>query len=183
MLDTFKELIAHQYEAALCTLGLCIDECPEPAWNAPIASLAFCQVAFHTLFFTDYYLGENEKALRTQQFHRDHSSFFRDYEELQPRKQQLLYPRSGVKAYLAHCRSKASSVVFAETAEILSARCGFQHREFSRAELHIYNIRHIQHHAAQLGLRLRLDFGQQIPWIGSGCPEGRGIPKRSCEQE
>ena len=40
-----------------------------------------------------------------------------------------------------------------------------------RAELHVYSIRHIQHHAAQLSLRLRLDAGVAIPWIGVGWRE------------
>jgi len=38
----------------------------------------------------------------------------------------------------------------------------------SRAELHIYNIRHIQHYAAQLSLRLRLDTEVDIPWVSHG---------------
>jgi hypothetical protein len=34
--------------------------------------------------------------------------------------------------------------------------------------LQIYNIRHIQHHAAQLIERVREDAGIAIPWVGSG---------------
>src|SRR5688572_25174630 len=33
MVDTFKKLIANQFEAALCTLNTCIDRCPESSWN------------------------------------------------------------------------------------------------------------------------------------------------------
>ena len=71
MLDTFKELIANQSEAALCTLNTCIDRCSETAWDAPVGNHPFCQVAFHTLFFTDYYLGPDEESFRRQPFHRD----------------------------------------------------------------------------------------------------------------
>jgi hypothetical protein len=49
--------------------------------------------------------------------------------------------------------------------------CGFARRTFSRAELYAYNTRHIQHHAAQLSLRLRIDAGVDIPWIGLGWRE------------
>jgi hypothetical protein len=168
VIDTLKQLLAHQYEAALKTLGLCIRACPEPAWNAPVANLAFCQVAFHTLFFADYYLGQNEAALRDQALHRERPDFFRDYEELEPRKPELLYERPDVNIYLAHCLNKAAAAVAAETAKVLSRPCGFPRKEFSRAELHVYNIRHIQHHAAQLSLRLRLDSGVDIPWVRSG---------------
>jgi hypothetical protein len=168
MLDIYKDLIASQFEAALCTLDICIDRCPDESWDAPVANLAFCQAVFHVLFFTDYYLGSEEQDLLQQPFHQQHKDYFRDYEELQPRKQELLYDRPTTKSYLQHCRSKAADVIAAETAELLNGPSGFKAREFSRAELHLYSIRHIQHHAAQLSLRLRLDHGVDVPWVGSG---------------
>ena len=168
MLETFKDTLAHQYEAALCTLNACIDGCPETAWNAPVANLAFCQVAFHALFFTDLYLGPSIGSLREQQFHRDNAHIFRDYEELEDRKQQLIYEKHVIKTFLGHCRQKTLQVVAGETVDSLAARSDFDSLKFSRAELHVYNIRHIQHHAAQLSLRLRLDFGHDMRWFGSG---------------
>ena len=80
----------------------------------------------------------------------------------------LLYDRVTMKAYLEHCRKKGTASLAEETVNSLSARCGFSRREFSRAELYVYNIRHIQHHAAQLALRLRLDYQEDTPWFGSG---------------
>jgi hypothetical protein len=171
MLESFKELIARQYEAAFCTLNVCIDRCPDANWNLPVANLKFCQVAFHTLFFADYYLGTSPAALRLQKFHPNNAHVFRDYEELEDRRQQLLYERADVKRYLAHCRNKAREVIGEETADVLAARCGFPPKTVSRAELHVYNLRHLQHHAAQLSLRLRLDAEVDVPWIGSGWRE------------
>ncbi len=168
MLETFKELIAHQLEAALCTLNACLEQCPEAAWNAPVGNHQFCQVAFHTLFYTDYYLGPNDESFRRQPFHRNHARFFGDYEEFEDHPPTSLYDKASIKTYLQHCRTKASATIAAETAQTLMGPSGFDRRTFSRAELHVYNIRHIQHHAAQLSLRLRLDAEQAIPWIGSG---------------
>jgi hypothetical protein len=31
MLETFKEVLANQFHAALCTLSTCIDRCPDAA--------------------------------------------------------------------------------------------------------------------------------------------------------
>ena len=45
---------------------------------------------------------------------------------------------------------------------------GFFWRESSRAELHVYNLRHIQHHAAQLGLRFQLAGGAPLEWVSEG---------------
>lgn len=168
MVDTLKELLARQFEAALCTLDACIEHCPATAWDAPVANLAFCQAVFHTLFHTDCYLGPNTESLRQQVFHRDNADFFRDYEELEDRKQQLLYDKKSIITYMAFCRRKGSEVIAAETADTLNARCGFDWLPFSRAELYVYIIRHTQHHAAQLILRLRLSADMDIPWAKSG---------------
>lgn len=168
MLDIFKELIANQFEAALCTLDTCIDRCPETAWDTRIGKYPFNQVVFHTLFFTDYYLGRDAEALRPQQFHRDNPEFFADYEQLEYREPVTLYDRASLKKYMQHCRQKASDVIVSETADSLSSPSGFARRDFSRAELYVLTIRHIQHHAAQLSLRLRINADLEMPWVGSG---------------
>ncbi len=167
VIDTFKKIVANQFEATLCTLNICINKCPQTAWNAPVGNLKFCQVVFHTLFFTDFYLGPNAELFRDQPFHRKNKDFFRHYEELEDRPQVLLYDKPAIKKYLKHCRAKALEVVAAESSKVLIGPSGFR-RGRSRAELHLYSIRHIQHHAAQLSLRLRVDHGISIPWIASG---------------
>lgn len=171
MIDTFKELTANQFEAALCMLNACIDRCPDGSWNSRVANNKFCQVVFHTLFYTDFYLGQDEGSFRRQPFHLTNAEFFGDYEEFEDRAPILLYDKASVKTYLEHCRNKGSEMLAAESADTLSARSGFKWRNFSRAELHVYNIRHIQHHTAQLSLRLRLDTNEGIPWVGSGWRE------------
>jgi hypothetical protein len=170
MLDTYKDLTIRQFQAALCTLNACITRCPDAAWNAPVAGLKFCQAAFHVLFFTDFYLGDDERAFKTQPFHQDRPDFFRDYEEFAHRQQTLLYDKPTTQAYLQHCRTKAEQTIPAESAEVLAASSKLR-PQLTRAELHVYNLRHIQHHAAQLSLRLRLDHRVDIPWIGYGWRE------------
>jgi hypothetical protein len=169
MLKTVVELIARQFEAALCTLAVCVDRCPGASWNGPVANLAFCQVAFHTLFYADYYLGPDDDSFRQQVYHREHAEVFRDYEELEDRPQRLLYDKAAIRDYLAFCGRKLRDALAAETEESLPGSCGFRRRgDLSRAELYVYNLRHVQHHAAQLSLRLRLDVHEDIPWIAAG---------------
>lgn len=168
MLEAYKELIGRQYEAALCMLGACIERCPEDRWHEPVANLTFCQAAFHTLFFTDVYLDRDLESVRAQPFHDAHASEFADYEELAGRVQRLLYERPFVREYLRHCREKAGRTLAVADEESLAARAAFEWLDLSHAELHVYNIRHVHHHAAQLSLRLRLDTGEGVPWVGSG---------------
>lgn len=170
MLELTKTILVSQMDAALRTLSTCIDRCPDALWDGPVCDLKFCQAVFHTLFFTDCYLGRDTESLKQQAFHRDHPEFFRNYEELEDKLQTLLYDRPTIRKYLDHCRQKAAEVIGAETAESLTATCGFPWLGFARAELHMYNTRHIQHHAAQLSLRLRLDTGDGVPWTRAGDP-------------
>lgn len=171
MIETTKRLLASQYEASLCTLGHCIVRCPDKLWNARVAKFQFCQVAFHTLFFADYYLESDPESLRRQPFHLANPSLFADYEELLDREPVMLYEKPQIETYLAFCRKKAVTTMASETGESLCAPVKFPRKSFSRAELHVYNIRHIQHHAAQLILRLRLDSDVDVPWIGAGWRE------------
>jgi len=168
MRDTLAELLAHQYEASLCTLNLAVVRCPESSWNERVAAWKFCQVAFHAVFFADVYLQPSDDiaALKRQAFHVEHKAHFRDYEELEDREQVLLYEKSFVLSYLKDVRRKAQDVIGRESVDELAGPSGFPRRKCSRAELHVYNIRHIQHHAAQLSLRLRLDTDVEIPWVG-----------------
>jgi hypothetical protein len=173
MLETLKQLLGNQYEAALGTLNLCVVRCPEQSWNECVAKWKFCQAAFHAVFFADLYLQPTDdvEAFKRQVFHVEHKADFRDYEELQDRPQVLLYEKAFVLDYLQHVRRKAQETSARESADVLAGGSGFHWRKCSRAELHVYNIRHVQHHAAQLSLRLRLDSALDIPWVGHAWKE------------
>jgi hypothetical protein len=141
--------------------------CPDGSWNERVAEWTFCQAAFHAVFFADVYLQPTDDvgAFKGQAFHAEHKSAFRDYEEMEDRPPVLRYEKPFVLDYLRHVRRKAQETIARETADVLAGPSGFHRRPCSRAELHVYNIRHIQHHAAQLSLRLRLDVDVDIPWV------------------
>ncbi len=168
MLAIYQEAIASQFDAALLTLGHVIDSCSDDLWSKPVFELTFNQVVFHALFFTDLYLGEDVDSLHRQKFHRDHASAFGDYEELKDRRQSGSYHRSFLAAYLEHCREKAKRVIASEDETKLTSRPGFEWLDLSRSEVHVYNLRHVQHHAAQLSLRLRTAGEAGAPWVGRG---------------
>ena len=173
MTNTLKELLTHQYEASLCTLHLAIDRCPIALWDQPVARWKYCQASFHATFFADVYLQPTDdiEALKRQPFLVEHAADFRDYEELEDREPVLLYDKEFVLKYLQHVRRKAQQTIAQESADVFTGPSGFHRRKCSRAELHVYNIRHIQHHAAQLSLRLQLDGHAGIPWVGHGWKE------------
>jgi hypothetical protein len=174
MLTTLKELLAHQYEASLCTLNFAIVRCPDASWHERVANWKYCQAVFHAVFFADYYLSptEDKEAFKRQPFHLENKDVFRDYEELEDRPQVLLYEKPWMLGYVQNVRRKAQQTIESEAAsEALGGPSGFSWRKCTRAELHVYNIRHIQHHAAQLALRLRLDANIDVPWVSHAWKE------------
>ena len=175
MLKRYQQLLTNQFEASLCTLGQCVERCPNSLWNVSVARYPFCQTAYHTLFFTDFYLGLNADVFKEQTFHKSHPELFGDYEQMEDREPVCLYDKPQIRMYLQHCRDKAIETIALETEESFAEPARFSRRSFSRAELHVYNMRHIQHHAAQLILRLRLDTDVDIPWIGSGWRDFKSV--------
>ena len=168
MTELFKLLTISQYTAALRTLEQSIDACDDDTWAAEHIDGTVSQVVFHTLFYSDLYLEREEKGFKEQAFHRENQGFFQDYEEAENRPPVNFYERSKCRDYLGHCFRKARDVMQTESEESLGGASGFHWRNTTRAENHIYNIRHIQHHAAQLGLRNQLRGGAPLKWIGQG---------------
>ena len=170
MLELIKQTWLHQYEAALATLKLCCDHCPDEYWNQPVHRAQFCQAVFHTLFFADLYLGEDVESQRLQPFHLDNTAVFSGYEELEDRLPENTYSRAFLDLYFEHVHNKIKSTIEQEAPDRLAKRSGFPWLDVPRAEVHPYNIRHIQHHAAQLILRMRIDGIHESGWVKSGWP-------------
>ena len=161
-----REIIKSQLLAALATLNQCVSNCTDKEWNESHGDAPFSQVLFHTLFFLDYNLSPDAESFKAQQFHKDHKSIFRDYEELVDKEAQEIYTKDEIGVYLNFCREKIESFYAAiKAADFLEKT---KHRDMTYLELAIYCTRHIQHHAAQLGLRLQLLSGNELKWVSRG---------------
>ena len=163
-----NQLLIAQYEAAFLTLKNCLDACPIEIWNGPVVNHSFNQSLFHALFFADVYLGEHVDELEQQDFHRENVDTFAGYEEWEDRKPENSYSKSFLNAYLEHDLEKMRRTVGSQGETELQSKVSFHWLDLTRAELHVYNIRHLQHHAAQLIMRLRLHTDVNIGWQKSG---------------
>lgn len=166
MSEYLKQILAGQYEAALCMLRETLEACPAERWEGKIAFLTFGQTAYHTLFFTDYYLSRTQSDFELREL-----NVLGGDERVVEVSPGL--GRAQTIEYLMICREKARAALGAETGGSLVGPSGFERRTFSRGELHLYNIRHVQHHTGQLQAYLRrVDEGMQNPevmrWVGSG---------------
>jgi hypothetical protein len=165
LLQGIKDALSHQLKAALNTLGNVIESCPDSEWQKDHGDAIFSQVVFHTLFYADFYLGKDSLPFKDQLFHAAHSETFADYEEAEDRKPVKLYEKTFCQAYLAHCHSKVDSMLETESLESLTGESGIDFRHCNRMEVYIYGERHIQHHAAQLGLRIQQASGKEMMWV------------------
>jgi uncharacterized damage-inducible protein DinB len=72
-------------------------------------------------------------------------------------------------AYVEFCHRKGLDALAAETQQSLQGPSGFARLPFSRGELYLYNIRHVQHHTGQLSAYLRkvIEDGERW-WVKTG---------------
>lgn len=172
---TIQTALAAQLGAALDTLGYCIDHCPGDQWQESQGDYPFSQVVFHTLFFCDFYLSGSMNEFRNQEYHRLRPGFFKDYEEFQNRKPVNLYERRDIVDYLGFCKVKGYSFLAGASDGQLYATAHHKKGTMSVLELVVYLTRHIQHHAAQLGLRLQFLTGNEMPWFSKGTPPDEAL--------
>ncbi|MCB9925538.1 MAG: DinB family protein [Planctomycetaceae bacterium] len=169
MIDLFRNSLIGQFDASLSMFNDCVIQCPVEQWEHNVGNYPFWNVAYHTLFYVDFYLSPNEASFSPQNFHRENAEqFVPSHEKLVP---DDPYDVETIREYVGHCKRKVIRSVAAETAESLAGPSGFSWYKISRAEFVLNNIRHLQHHAAQMSLHLRNSAGINIRWIGSGFKE------------
>ncbi len=161
MHELFKNTIVSQFGAALSMFNESVVQCPDASWEGPVGNHAFWHVAYHTLFFTDLYLSRDDASFEAPSFYREDYHFlgkkpFPPYETVVA---DNPYTKDVILEYVEICRRKASETIASETLESLDGPCGFFWYEVPRAELYLINIRHVQHHGAQMGLYLRKTAG------------------------
>ena len=155
----FREILWQQFGAAIDMLENAMQACPDEQWSDSARRSEFWYVAFHVLWWLDLYLSESlEKFTPPHPYTLDEldpAGFFPD----------RVYTKEELLSYLKHDRKKCRVTIEALTEEKASQRCGFDWIESSVAELHLYNMRHVQHHAAQLNLILRQTIDSAPRWV------------------
>jgi hypothetical protein len=163
-MDIRKTLVS-QYRAALAMLRRAIEACPDAAWDDPAHENRFWHVAYHVVFYTHLYLSPSEEAFEPWEKSRPEANFLgplpwpphREPKTGEP------YEKADILEYLdlvaESVRTRVESVP-------LDTPSGFPWLPFGRLELHVYNIRHVQHHVGQLADRVRREAGEGVEWVG-----------------
>ncbi len=111
------------------------------------------------LFYLDYYLtDEPESFLPPSPF--TLSEF--DPGGIMPVR---VYSKKELLVYLRFCRNKCHDLIAGLTDEGAKKRWVNEYRNYSILEILLYNMRHVQHHVAQLNLLLRQGIDNVPKWV------------------
>jgi len=156
---TWKDLLWPQLGAAIDMLENAVLVCPDELWSDRSQQPEYWYVVYHTLFYLDLCLsGTMEGFAPPAPFNLD---------ELDPAGilPDRPYTKDEMLAYLQHGRRKPQATLAALTDEKARQRSRFEWLDLDFAELVLYNMRHVQHHAAQLNLILRQQIDSAPRWV------------------
>jgi hypothetical protein len=154
-----KRIIWQQFGAAIDMLSNAVTACPDDIWGNRIENSEFWYITFHSLFFLDLYLSESDKGFVPP------SPFTLDELDKRGLLPERVYTKDELLKYLEYGREKCQSAITSMTEERANQRCGFDWFDISVAEVLLYNMRHVQHHAAQLNFILSKKIGSAPRWV------------------
>ncbi len=150
-----KEILWRQFGAAIDMLENAITASPEELWNT---KSNFWYIGFHTIFYLDYYLSDPETFSPPPPF---------GITEFDPsgKLPERVYTKAELLSYVEFCRKKCHDLIAGLTTEHAAKRFINPYRNYSTMEILIYNMRHVQHHTAQLNLLLRQQVNDAPKWV------------------
>lgn len=155
MLTIFKESIRNQFGASIDMLENAIVQCPSAYWE----SEQYWYKVYHCLFFLDYYL-----TMKPHFFSPPPPYTLSEFEDTLPNR---VYSKAEMLIYLEASRIKCYRTISNLTEENIGNRWINESgtMNYSIPEILLYNMRHVQHHAAQLNLILRQKTRHAPEWV------------------
>lgn len=153
---TITDIFVSQYRASLGMLRQALEKVPEEQWNTQEYNNPNWQIMYHTLWATKFYLEANPES------YIPFENAIEGAESLGGN-QDWENPEEGVVIEGFHTKDELFSFIDEIENNLqqhiktlpLKEDSGFEWYPYSRLELHINNIRHIQHHTAQIIERLK----------------------------
>jgi len=159
LITTLCTILWQQLGAAIDMLEGAMQACPDDLWGDQSQEPQFWYLVYHTIFFLDFYMSDSLEGFKPP------APF--TLSELDPAGvlPERVYSKEELKTYLEHGRKKCKAAIEALTDENADQRFKYGRIDISRAELLLYKIRHVQHHAAQLNLILRQKNQSPPSWV------------------
>lgn len=151
-----NQTIWGQFGASIDMLENAIKMCPPEFWDT---EKKFWYMSYHCLFWLDYYL-----TLDPAKYEPPHPYTLSEFDPhgLLP---DRTYTKDELLSYLQYSRKKGRDLILNMTEEIANSRWANDYKDCSVLEILLYNMRHVQHHAAQLNMLLRQEIDDAPKWV------------------
>ena len=159
MEETWKVAVWHQFGATIEMLENAMHACPDELWHDRSKNPEFWYLVYHTLFWLDFYLSRSDSSFVPP------APFTLDEMDPAGVLPERPYTKDELQNYLEHGREKCRTLISSLNNERGVKRVAVGSFEGSLMELLLYNLRHVQHHAAQLNLILRQQTNSAPRWV------------------
>ena len=164
MISTLKESLWTQFGASIDMLKNAITMWPEDSWQS---DKRFFYTAYHVIVFLDYYLtNPPDDFISLLPFTITETGA--PPEAIDDVVPDRIYSKQEFLDYLKTSREKCYALIANLTEEKLSERWVETQggMNYSLLEILLYNMRHVQHHTAQLNMMLRQKINDAPEWVG-----------------
>lgn len=162
---TIEEVLVSQYKAGLGTLRQTIEKIADEQWNNDEYGNPTWQIAYHVLWGVKFYLSPNAESYVPFENAIEGAESLGGAESWENPDEGVVVKGYHTKAeLLSYIDNLENMLQQAVEALPLDENSGFEWYPYSRLELHINSIRHIQHHTAQLIERLKAKGTTGFRW-------------------
>jgi len=163
MISLIKENLWKQFGASIDMLANAISMWPEERWET---KKRFFYIAYHTLVFLEYYLtNPPPKDFTAELPFTESDSVVEDaVDDVLP---DRIYTKAELLNYLQSSREKCRKAIAGLTDKNINDQwiSPLGNRNYNIFELMLYNMRHVQHHTAQLNMMLRKEINEAPKWV------------------
>jgi len=160
-----KDILWNQFGASIDMLINAISTCPDEYY---LSNKRFYYIAFHSAIFLDYYLTIPPKDFSPLLSFTQREPADRPIEAIDDLIPDKIYTKQELVDYLKQSREKCNRLIYSLTSDKLNERFkegdGPGDMNYPVLEILLYNLRHTQHHTAQLNLLLRQDMDKHMEW-------------------
>jgi hypothetical protein len=165
MTNELRQSLWRQFGGSIDMLQNVISSCPDDFFST---HKRFYYIAYHSIIFLDYYLTIPPKDFSprlTFTIKEANESPAEAIDDLIP---DRTYSKQELLDYIQASRDKCRKIINSLTEETVHKRFTEEFEtnamDYSMLEILLYNLRHTQHHAAQLNLLMRQDLNSHMEW-------------------
>ena len=159
---TFLDAISEQYGAAIAMLKKNLKSCPEEVWDDRTSGPPFWHVAYHVMWYFDWYLSDSKEARESFK-----SRFGDEVSQELNKAPEITLTATQLLDYLSDLKEKTKNRFENIASDELLQSSVFEWHGNSVTSSLIYNLRHLMLHIGALNLRLHSKGVKLENWVSS----------------